>query len=229
MTLHAIRVGVDNVFLVRERGTILVDGGQPGMFPLLARGLRRAGITPRDVGLIVLTHGHWDHVGCAAKAKALTGAKLAMHASERERMERNLKVMPPGRTAWGSVLSRVIAGTLMAWARIEPATVDVPIPDDGLSLQEWGIDGRIVHTPGHSPGSVSVLLAGGDALVGDLAMSMFPLRLGPGLPIFAEDPTRLRASIERLLSLGAKRIHPAHGRPFSASVLEKALGALDRG
>lgn len=226
MTIQKIRVGVDNVFVVREQGVILVDGGQPGMFPLLTRGLRRAGVAPADVRLIALTHGHWDHVGCVARAKALTGAKLAMHGAERERMERNLRVMPPGRTPWGGVLSRVIAGTLMRWARSDPATVDVEIPDEGMSLAPWGVDGTIVHTPGHSPGSVSVLLASGDALVGDLAMNMFPLRLGPGLPIFAEDPALLRGSIEKLLSLGAKTIHPAHGGAFPASVLERALRTL---
>ena len=226
VTIRTIRVGVDNVFVVREEGTILVDGGQPGMYPLLARGLRKAGVRPGGVGLIVLTHGHWDHIGCVAQAKALTGARLAMHPSERERMERSLKIMPPGRTAWGAVLGPVIAGALMSWARVEPATVDVPIPDEGMSLAPWGIDGQVVHTPGHSPGSVSVLLSGGDALVGDLAMNMFPLRLRPGLPIFAEDPTLLRASIGRLLSLGAKTIHPAHGGSFPATVLERALRTL---
>ena len=151
-----------------------------------------------------------------------------MHAAERVRLEKSERIMPPGRTAWGTVLASVISTTLMRIARGAPATVDVAIGDEGLSLAPWGIDGRVVHTPGHSPGSVSVLLASGDAMVGDLAMNMFPLRLGPGLPIFAEDPSLLRGSIERLLSLGAKTIHPAHGGAFPATVLEKALRTQGR-
>jgi glyoxylase-like metal-dependent hydrolase (beta-lactamase superfamily II) len=70
-----------------------------------------------------------------------------------------------------------------------------------------------------------VLLDSGEAFVGDLAMNMIPLRLTPGLPIFAEQPALLQGSIERLLALGARTIYPAHGPAFPASVLERAAGA----
>ena len=61
-----------------------------------------------------------------------------------------------------------------------------------MSLAGYGIPGKIIYTPGHSMGSVSVLLDNGEAFVGDLAMNEFPLRLSPGLPIFAEDMEKRR-------------------------------------
>ena len=80
-------------------------------------------------------------------------------------------------------------------------------------------------TPGHSPGSVSILRESGEAFVGDLAMNKFPLRLNPGLSIFAEDLSGLKESWKRLLDQGAKTgaDNPAHGEPFSAEVIRKAL------
>jgi hydroxyacylglutathione hydrolase len=69
LEIHAIPVGPDNVYVVKDRGTILVDGGAPGKSGLVLPGLGAAGVSPEDVKLIVLTHGHWDHIGCAAAIK----------------------------------------------------------------------------------------------------------------------------------------------------------------
>ena len=92
-----------------------------------------------------------------------------------------------------------------------------------MSLAGYGIPGKIIYTPGHSVGSVSVLLDSGDAFVGDLAMNAFPLRLSPGLPIFAEDMEKVKASWRRLLGDGAKTVYPAHGKPFAAELIRKSL------
>jgi glyoxylase-like metal-dependent hydrolase (beta-lactamase superfamily II) len=80
-------------------------------------------------------------------------------------------------------------------------------------------------TPGHSPGSVSVLLESGEAFVGDLAMNRFPLRLTPGFPIFADDPEQVVQSWRRLLQRDIRTIFPAHGKPFPADVMRAALEA----
>jgi glyoxylase-like metal-dependent hydrolase (beta-lactamase superfamily II) len=84
---------------------------------------------------------------------------------------------------------------------------------------------EVIHTPGHSPGFVSVLLKSGEAFVGDLAMNAFPLRRGPGLPIFAEEMSTLKQSWQKLLKRGAKMIYPAHGHRFPAEVIQQAIFA----
>jgi glyoxylase-like metal-dependent hydrolase (beta-lactamase superfamily II) len=222
-SIRAIALGFDNVYLVKDERAILVDGGEPGHFSHVAPGLHAAGVTAADIGLIVATHGHWDHIGCLAEIKQATGAPLAMHAADRACIESPRPVMPPGVTRWGRMLSALLTATVIPRLKIPPATVDVVVPDAGLPLEPYGIHGRILHTPGHTPGSISILLDSGDAFVGDLAMNRFPLRIGPGLPVFAEDMAQLKRSIAKLLAAGAKTIHPAHGKAFDAGVLRAAI------
>ena len=225
-SITAIPMGIDNVYLVKGERSIVVDGGQPGKFGPFARKLRQAGVSPSDIGLIVATHGHWDHIGCLAEMKQYTCAPLAMHAGDRNSIEAPNAVMPPGVTPWGRFLSALLSATVIPWLKIPAASVDVIVPDDGMSLEPYGVSGRVLHTPGHTPGSVSIVLPSGDALVGDLAMNRIPLRLSPGLPIFAEDMAQLKRSIEKLLAAGAKTIYPAHGKPFPANVLKSAVAAM---
>ena len=54
-------------------------------------------------------------------------------------------------------------------------------------------------------------------------MNKLPLRFTPGLPIFADDVSLVKESWIRLLNLGARTIYPAHGKPFPAEVIKKAL------
>ena len=68
-----------------------------------------------------------------------------------------------------------------------------------------------------------MLLDTGEAFVGDLAMNAFPLRFGPGLPIFAEDIHQVKDSWKKLLEMGVSRIYPAHGKAFAPDVIEKFL------
>jgi glyoxylase-like metal-dependent hydrolase (beta-lactamase superfamily II) len=72
-------------------------------------------------------------------------------------------------------------------------------------------------------GSVSVLLVTGDAFVGDLAMNGLPMRIGLGLPIFAEDLQKVKRIWQVLLEKGTKTVYPAHGKPFPADAIRRAL------
>jgi len=90
-------------------------------------------------------------------------------------------------------------------------------------MVDGGIPGKIVHTPGHSSGSVSILLETGDAFVGDLAMNALPMRLSPGLPILGDDISRIKESWGVLKREGAKKIYPEHGKPFTIEVINRYL------
>jgi glyoxylase-like metal-dependent hydrolase (beta-lactamase superfamily II) len=222
INIHTVPLGFDHVYIIQEQGTIMIDGGAPKQAKSFSKALENASIIPEEVQLIVLTHGHWDHIGSAKEIKEITGAKIAMHQREKHWLESSLKPMPPGVTTWGHIFGSIIK-VFLPLIHIPATDVDVVLGDEEVSLAEYGIQGKVVYTPGHSSGSVSVLLETGDAFVGDMAMNKFPLRLSPGLPIFAEDWAQLMESWKQLLNRGVKTIYPSHGEPFPADVIREAL------
>ncbi len=229
--MHPIRLGFDCCYLIQDRGTVLIDGGFPGRAGDFRSALDRLGVRPEDICLMVMTHGHFDHVGCAREIRDLTGASIAMHQPDAGWLEN--AVYPPirGVTAWGRVTAKPLNWPLAA-TRFEPTKVDLVLPDEDWPLHPYGIHGRVLWTPGHTAGSVSVLLETGEAFVGDLAMNRFPLRLAPGLPIFAEDMNQVVASWRKLIDAGARVVYPAHGKPFSSEIICRLLerrGAAARG
>jgi hydroxyacylglutathione hydrolase len=222
LNIYPIPLGFTNSYIIHYVGAVMIEGGYPKTLKDFKAAIEKIPINPEDIKLMIITHGHWDHIGSAKEIKAFTGAKIALHREEKEWLEKGLKPLPPGVTLWGRIFKAGMAMS-MPFIKIPPAKVDVVLGDEGLSLEEYGVPGKVLHTPGHSPGSVTVLLNTGDAFVGDLAMNKFPLRFRPGMPIFADDLIKLRQSWDMLLDAGAKTIYPAHGEPFSADIIRKAL------
>jgi len=222
-TIHTIPLGIDNVYVVKDKGAIIIDSGAPKKGKAFIKGLEEAGIKPEEIQLIILTHGHWDHVGSTAEIKEMTGAKVVMHKNEKHWLEESLKPMPPGVTTWGKISTNLFSWTIVPFVHIEPTVVDIVLENDEFSLEEYGISGKVVYTPGHSSGSVSVLLETGEAFVGDMAMNKFPLRLSPGMPIYAENWKVLIDSWKTILDEGLKTVYPSHGGPFSVDIIRKEL------
>jgi hydroxyacylglutathione hydrolase len=222
VSIYPIKLGVACCYLLRGDGIIMIDGGAPNQAKCFLKALERLSIQPRDLRLLVLTHGHWDHIGTAKDIKEITGAKIAMHKREKDWLEKSLKPLPPGVTLWGKIFAKIMA-MFMPFVHISATNVDIILGDEEFSLAEFGIAGKVISTPGHSPGSVSIVLDTGDAFVGDLAMNAFPMRLSPGLPIFAEDLQKVKDSWKLILDYGVKMIYPAHGNPFSAEIMRNVL------
>jgi hydroxyacylglutathione hydrolase len=217
--IATVRAGITNTYFLGERGAILIDPGEPGKAGVVLRKLcARLGEAP-NIDVIVATHGHFDHIGAARRMRELTGAPLAMHRDDASWLREGRAVWPRGVTRWGR-FSRALFGPLVL-AIMKPPKMDpdIVLDDDGLDLEPYGVSGRVVATPGHSPGSVSVVLPSGEAFVGDLAMNGPPMCLKPSFGIYAHQPERVLESWGKLLDLGVRTVFPAHGRPFAAELL----------
>jgi hydroxyacylglutathione hydrolase len=215
-------IGQCNCYLVGDPGAyLLVDAGFRGAERRFARHLRTMGIEPSEIKLAVVTHVHFDHVGSLAALRELCGCPVMVHASEADLLARGAVVIPPGTTLPGRLVSWVgnHAGRFLHFAPVHPdLTVTGP-----TSLAQWGVNARVIPTPGHSRGSVSVLLPDGEACVGDL-MANCLLYEGHGLfPPFAEDVEALYTRWEKLLTAGVHTFYPGHGRPIQARTIRNHL------
>jgi glyoxylase-like metal-dependent hydrolase (beta-lactamase superfamily II) len=220
--IHRILLGFTSCFLVKEQGLVLLDAGVPNQGRKFLREMRRLSLRPEDVSLILLTHGHWDHAGSLRELRRLTGAEVAVNHREKGWVEQGYKAVPPAFGRRGQFF-RIVALVWTRFVRFRGTPVDIALGDEAFSLEQYGIRGKMLHTPGHSLGSMSLVLDTGDAFVGDLAMTGHPRRPKPGVPMYAEDRGAVKDSWRRLLEHGAKLIHPSHGKPFSAATLEKLL------
>ena len=220
-----LKLGISNCYLVRGGDSyVLVDAGPPNSLDEFRKKLDRLMIAPALIKLVLITHKHFDHTGSIEDISQLTGAESAMHSLDKEEVEKGIVSMPDGHGTWGKFL-RVFLSIIkpMIKRTIEPVNIDRSLDDKPWSLDEFQVNGKVFHTPGHTPGSISLVLESGEAFVGDLAMSGFPRLTGPGPFVLGDDLEIMKQSWQLLLDRGARRIYPSHGKPFDARVFEKYL------
>ncbi len=222
MNIHTVRMGITRCYIIQDKGTIMVDSGPPNKLDSFTKSMKKASIDPKQIKLIIHTHGHWDHIGSTKDIKENTGAQIAVHEPDKDWLEKSLNQLPPGVTTWGRILLK-LTSRYMRSAQISATKVDIVLPDEEFSLATFGIPGKVLYTPGHTMGSVSVLLETEDACVGDLAMNGLHFHLRPGLPVFADDLELVKKSWRLLLDQGAKTVYPGHGKPFSADTIRQSL------
>lgn len=189
MPVTVVNVGYRSTnFWVVSQGTtrLLVDLGWPGTMGKLRANLDRAGIPLREIRYGLATHYHPDHAGLAQELK-LAGVPLLM-------MEEQVTLAP--------MLAAIVKPTDGYVDVTMHDNVTISCAESRSWLERIGIAGEIVHTPGHSDDSVSLLLDDGSVFTGDLT---------PPFLAVEEDLAVVLDSWQRLRERGAMRIYPGHG------------------
>lgn len=198
----------------------MIDSGMPNKIHLFKKILSKHKIDPTKIKLIVLTHSHVDHCGSASEIRDLTGAKIVLHESERDCVEHNKVIIPKGVNFKGKITQPMIFSFKIPFPKFTP---DILLNNDPYPLSAFGIDGQIIHTSGHTIGSLSVILNTGEAFVGCMAHNGFPFRWKPGLPIYAQDINAIKENWKTLIDKGITFVYPGHGKAFPIEVIKKQL------
>lgn len=197
-----------------ERGSILVDTGFPGNGKKIARFLIKKGIDPQRVGLILITHGHIDHYGSARELRELTGAPVAIQERDADGPRKGISahLYPCG--LFGRMLNLYASKQ-----RAEAFEPDIILQGDE-DLGKYGIEAKVVPTPGHTPGSISVVLPEA-AIVGDLIVGRFFFSKAPAYSCFIWDREQLRQSVRKVLEYSPKVFLSCHGGPFEPQTVAR--------
>lgn len=210
--------GRSNVFLLTNGVTnILVDSGPGFMWKTLQKRLNSLRI--EKVDLLILTHSHFDHAANVARIKRNYNALVLIHDTEAKYLNSGDNILPAGTNLFTKFLVRTMSGWFRKFAEYEPCKVDLAI-DDIFELSDYGFNAYIMHTPGHTPGSCSLVIDDEIALVGDTMFGVFPRNI---FPPFANDQRRLIKSWEKLLATGCNLFIPSHGSANKRSLAEKDL------
>ncbi len=208
-----------NAYLIPGAKHVLVDPGPPGTAGELLEQLSRHRVSLGDIGLIVITHGHPDHFGTAAQLKEWTHALLAVHELDAEYVSFGTvpTIKPVSRL--GTIFKSMLA--------IKPPAVEPDIMlHGGDKLGRYAGKGRVIQTPGHTAGSISIMLPDGMCIVGDLLMRGIRART-PAMPWFAENASEARDSLQKIVSAGARTLLAAHGGPFQVEDLAHRFAWLE--
>jgi hydroxyacylglutathione hydrolase len=177
-----------NTYLIGGDFPVIIDPGHQHLLKTLLPKMEKDGYRPENIRLVIATHGHPDHLE-GAQTFTRAGAKMALHPAEEKFMQ---EVGPQFYQAFGLEMPEL--------------KVDFYLQEGDLKLGSKTF--QVIHTPGHSPGSISLYWQEKKALfTGDV---VFPMGVGrtdfPG-----GDGNLLRESIERLARLDAEFLLSGHG------------------
>jgi len=187
--MNIINVGYDstNYYIIEaKRGKLLVDCGWPGTLPKFKAELKRKGISFQEIKYLLVTHFHPDHTGLAQELK-------------NQGME---FILLDCQINFIAQLTELFKTKNYPYVEIkQDGSLILKVEDSRKFLASLGLNGEIIHTPGHSDDSVTLILDEGCAFTGDLHPSFMNI-----------DDAKTRASWDKIHQHKITRIFPGHGR-----------------
>jgi glyoxylase-like metal-dependent hydrolase (beta-lactamase superfamily II) len=228
-SLHRLGSSLVNSYLVEEGGLItIIDAGLPGYWRDLPAELAAMGRSLDDVQAVVLTHGDTDHIGFAERLRRERGVPVYVHELDAGRARGEVKKPMSG---WGPVKIGPLLGFLAYGARRGALRItyltEVETFTGGATLDLPGSP-RIIHLPGHTPGSVAIHVPSVDAVfMGDAftTRSVLTGEAGPRLAPFTLDLAQAKASLVKLDAIDASWVLPGHGEAWNGGLAD-ALGQI---
>ena len=220
--IYQISLGRVNVFVIEDDGLTLVDTGRPGSAGKIFSTIKQAGKNPNDIKQIILTHAHPDHSGSAEAIKRMLDVPVWAHREDAKIMRYGIAFrkeicLTPGLKNW-LIYELAIK---RAGISIEPVSVDIALNDQDLLPLMGGV--RVIHTPGHTRGHISLLAENEGVLIaGDLLSNT----TGLGLSVIYENMAEGISSILKVTDLDFDKMVFGHGSPIlkdAGSIMRQAF------
>ncbi|WP_207429386.1 MBL fold metallo-hydrolase [Pedobacter sp. SYSU D00535] len=221
--LSILPFGMINSYVIRgAKKHVLVDAGLPDSEKQILQQLQLLGLSLKDIGLLVITHGHIDHFGSANALSKALDVPILVHENDAPALSTGkslVATLKPTQAYWNLLKWKLSADTAT------PVVPDLILrADEVFSLKEFGIAGSVIHTPGHTPGSLSIVLDNGEAIIMDLASSGIFLggilcRSRMKHPPFHHDKSLVKHSIHQLLAKNTETFYLGHGYPVNRKLL----------
>lgn len=231
--IHALEgVRGSNSVLLMGEPMAVVDTGYPGNTDAIIDGIKKLGRSPDDLKWIILTHHHFDHSGSAAELAQATGAEIVAHKNEAEPKQGGGLLLRKGvERSEPPFWYRWMLSGITPPPQQRPDIKDTPVHQ----TVEHGdvipcLNGvRVLHTPGHTPGSVCLLVDGPEQTL-FLGDSVINNRDRLSRPLMWDRSARrqLDASLRTLRELQAAAAAFGHGPPLTEEVMTRLRGLTDR-
>ena len=207
---------VKSYIIKGEEKLILIDTGLPGSSNKIIKKIEELGFKTDQISLIILTHAHLDHFGSVEQLQKITGAKVAIHKNDAPYLIEGKSAAVTPISGFGKFMMRIVKNRSSKIDGIKP---DILIEDE-MDLNVFGVKGKVISTPGHTEGSVSIFLYSGKWIVGDTLGSSFGK---PAYGMFCNDLSKLKESIIKIKNSNAKEVYLSHGGKISIDKIRKSF------
>lgn len=217
-TIRRVLNGRSNSFLLScGKQHVLIDAGPKLGFRVLRRNLAQLRISQDGLASLVLTHAHFDHAENAKRVQQEYKTKIIIQMEDAGCLSRGENSTIYGTTRFVRRLTDLLGNRVLSLANYPPVAANITL-EESLDLNPLGVNAYLLHTPGHSPGSASVIVNHEIALVGDTLFGVFR---NTAFPPFADLPLVLIENWSKLLDTGCSLFLPSHGGEISRELLQR--------